>query len=233
VRRFESQAVARSEPGPLRVVLADHDPLVRRLLARTLREPGGAEILGEAADGREAVELAVAHLPDVLLMDIAMPDVDGITATREVRVRAPAVRIVLLMLNDDEDAAIEALRAGAVGIIAKRVNLGSLARALEAARAGEAVFPRSLGMRILEEVRAVAGRPGMRPVYSPLTDREWQVLDLMCQGAGTDAIAEALVLSVATVRSHIKSVLRKLGVRSRQEAIARGLALSDPRSAAR
>jgi len=130
------------------------------------------------------------------------------------------VRVVMLTSSDSEEVGLMTLRAGASGFLCKSVGLDALPRALRCARDGEAVVSRQLTMRLIEGMRRVReDGAGMRPIRSPLTPREWEVLDLLCQERSTDDIADTLVLSVETVRSHIKSVLRKLGVRSRQEAI--------------
>jgi NarL family two-component system response regulator LiaR len=149
-----------------------------------------------------------------------MPGIDGIAATRQIVAQTPDVRVVMLTSSDSEDIGLLTLRAGAAGFLNKSVGVDALPRALRCARDGEAVVSRQLTMRLIEGMRRVReDGAGMRPIRSPLTPREWEVLDLLCQQRSTDDIADTLVLSVETVRSHIKSVLRKLGVRSRQEAI--------------
>ncbi len=204
---------------PLRVIVADDDPLARRML-RDVLQLGGITVIAEAASGREAVELALYYRPDVVVMDLIMPGVDGLAATRQIAEAAPEIRIVVLTSSEDDEVGLMTLRAGATGILGKDVGTEALIRALERAHAGEAVVSRRMTMRIIEDLRSARpDRAGMRPVRSPLTSREWEVLDLLCQEHGTEAIADELVVSVETVRSHIKSVLRKLGVASRQEAV--------------
>jgi DNA-binding NarL/FixJ family response regulator len=153
-------------------------------------------------------------------MDLVMPDVDGIQATRRILAREPDVEIVILTSSDDDDVGLVGLRAGASGFLNKRAGVDALPRALRGAVAGEAVVSRRLTMRLVDTMRRT--RPdgtGIRPVRSRLTPREWEVLDLLCTGQSTDEIAATLVLSSETVRSHIKNLLRKLGVSSRQEAV--------------
>jgi two-component system, NarL family, response regulator LiaR len=212
-------AVEAPEDGPLRVIIADDDPLTRRALRDVLQE-AGVVVIAEAGGGREAVELSRYYRPDVVVMDLVMPGVDGLQATRQIVEQAPDVRVVMLTSSDSEEVGLTTLRAGAAGFLGKSVGLEALPRALRCARAGEAVVSRAMTMRLVEEMRRVReDGMGMRPIHSPLTTREWEVLDLLCQDRTTDDIAETLVLSVETVRSHVKAVLRKLDVRSRQDAV--------------
>ena len=207
--------------APLRVIIADDDALARRVLRDAL-QADGVVVIADAADGREAVELAVHYKPDVIVMDVSMPHMDGLEATRTIVGRLPGTKIVMLTASDDLELGLVALRAGAVGFMSKTSPPESLPQALRAARAGEAVVSRRMTMALVDLVRRVRDDgAGMRPVRSPLTAREWEVLDLLCEGQSTDGVADALFLSDETVRSHVKNILRKLGVRSRQEAIER------------
>jgi two-component system, NarL family, response regulator LiaR len=210
----------RAHHQPLRVIVADDDPLARRVVRDAL-ETGGLVVVAEAGNGREAVELSLYYKPDVILMDLVMPDMDGIQATRRILAREPELEIVILTSTDDDEVGLAGLRAGASGYLSKRVGVETLPRALHSAVAGEAVVSRRLTTRLVDSMRRM--RPdgaGIRPVRSRLTPREWEVLDLLCAGKSTDDIADALVLSAETVRSHIKNLLRKLGVSSRQAAVA-------------
>lgn len=205
---------------PLRVIVADDDALVRRVVRDALQR-AGIVVIAEAGTGREAIELTLYYKPDVVLMDLVMPGVDGIAATREIVAALPEIKVVVLSSSDDDELGLLSLRTGACGYLTKTVDVDSLPRALRAASEGEAVVPRRLTNRLVDAVRRVReDGAGLRPVRSPLTAREWEVLDLLCQGLSTEEIADALVLSAETVRSHVKSVLRKLGVSSRREAIA-------------
>ena len=220
--------------APLRVIVADDDPLARRVVRDAL-EAGGIVVIAEASTGREAVELSLYYKPDVVLMDLVMPDGDGIQATRRIVAREPGVEVVILTSSDDDEVGIVGLRAGASGFLNKRAGVEALPRALRGAAAGEAVVSRRMTMRLVDSMRrAPADGAGLRPVRSRLTPREWEVLDLLCAGQSTDEIADTLVLSAETVRSHIKNLLRKLGVSSRREAVEEarrlraGLAVVDP-----
>jgi NarL family two-component system response regulator LiaR len=206
---------------PLKAVIADDDALARRMV-RDVLQRAGISVVAEAHDGREATELVRYHRPDLVLLDVIMPHTDGIAATRRIVSERPGQIVILLTHADDEDLGVLGLRAGATGYLSKDVDLEALPRALEGALSGEAVISRSLAMRVIEQLRQVPeGGRGMRPVQSPLTSREWQVLDLLCEQRTTEQIADVLVLSPETVRTHVKSILRKLDVRTRQEAVVR------------
>lgn len=219
MRHMPEEADGARHDVALRVIVADDDPLARRVVRDAL-EAGGIIVIAEAANGREAVELSLYYKPDIVLMDLVMPEFDGIQATRRILAREPDVEVVILTSSDDDEVGIVGLRAGASGFLNKRAGVEALPRALRGAVAGEALVSRRLTMRLVDTIRRTrADGAGIRPVRSRLTPREWEVLDLLCDGQSTDEIADALVLSSETVRSHIKNLLRKLGVRSRQAAV--------------
>jgi DNA-binding NarL/FixJ family response regulator len=206
--------------GPVRVIVADDDPLARKMIKEALQR-AGIVVIAEAQNGRQAVDLARHYHPDVVLMDVIMPGLDGIAATRRIVQENPQQVVVILTTADDDEIGLLGLRAGARGFLAKDVDVDILPQALHGALNGEAAISRRLGMRLVEQVRMVPDGPGgMRPVKSPLTPREWEVLDLLAQTKTTDQIAEQLVLASETVRSHVKNILRKLDARSREEAVA-------------
>jgi two-component system, NarL family, response regulator LiaR len=206
----------------LRAVIADDDPFARRVIKDVLTK-SGVLVVAEARDGREAVEFVLYYRPDVVIMDVVMPGLDGIVATRKILKIIPDQLVIVLTGADDEDdqLGLLALRAGAAGFISKEVDIDALPRALAGVRVGEAAISRRLTKRVIEQLRgAPGGSYGMRPVKSPLTAREWEVIDLLKATRSTDEIAADLVLSTETVRSHVKNILRKLKVRSREEAVA-------------
>ena len=208
--------------APVRAVIADDDPFARRVIKEVL-QGAGIRVVAEAANGRQAVEYVLYYRPDVIVMDVVMPELDGIMATRQIIKQIPDQLIIVLTGAGDEDdeLGMQALRAGAAGFLSKDVDIEALPRALEGARSGEAAVSRKMTKRLIERLRhAPSGATGMRPVKSPLTPREWEVIDLLQSGKSTDEIAQTLVLSTETVRSHVKNILRKLDVRSREEAVA-------------
>jgi DNA-binding NarL/FixJ family response regulator len=210
-----------SEVEALRAIVADDDPFARRVIKEALQS-AGIVVVAEARTGRQAVELALYYRPDVVLMDVVMPEMDGILATRRILKELPDQIVVILTgADDDDEIGIHALRAGAAGFLSKDLDVDALPRALHGARTGEAVISRRMAMRLIEQVRrSPEGVAGMRPVLSPLTPREWEVIDLLRAGRTTEQIAEDLVLATETVRSHIKNLMRKLDVRSRGAAVA-------------
>jgi DNA-binding NarL/FixJ family response regulator len=210
-----------ADTAPIRVLVADDDPFARRIIRNALQDAGMA-VVAEAGTGGQAVELTLFYNPDVVLMDIVMPELDGISATRKI-VKVRPDQIVILLTSADDDVGIAGLQAGASGFLNKDLNVDALPRAILGATAGEAAISRSLGTLLVKQLRRrpPVGAVGMRPVRSSLSSREWEVLDLLCEQKTTDEIARELFLSSETVRSHIKAIFRKLNVNSRQEAVAR------------
>lgn len=208
-----------SADQPIRVVVADDDPLARRAVTDVLRA-AGMTVIGEAASGYEAIELCRHYRPDVVLLDLMMPDTDGLQALEVLGAETPEVRAVAFTSSDDQSLGMLALRLGAAGFLTKGTSLDALPRILRGVVRGEAAVSRHLTMRLVEHLRAEPAANGMRPVRSVLTPREWEVLDLLAAGRETKEVAEDLVLSIETVRSHLKRIYRKLNVDSRAAAIA-------------
>lgn len=203
---------------PLNVVVIDHDAIVRRAIVSALAE-GDILTVAETASGREGVRSAADLAPAVVIVDPELPDIAGLDLIAALRRDAPRTAILLLTTVEDDEFAIRALREGASGFLSKRFSLDALARIVRSISSGEAVVTRALTMRLIERLRAMPETgAGLRPVRSALSSREWEVLDLICAGAGTREIAVDLELSVETVRSHVKRILRKLGAHTRDEA---------------
>jgi DNA-binding NarL/FixJ family response regulator len=205
---------------PLRVIVADDDSFARRMIKDALNK-AGIQVIAEAGNGRDAVELTLFYRPDVVLMDVVMPALDGIGATRMILSKRPEQIVVLLTSAPEDEMGLLGLRAGAAGFLTKDVDVAELPNALLDAIKGDAVMSGHLGRRLVETLRESAtGAPGLRPVKSPLTAREWEVIDLLFGGETTEQMAQSLVLSTETVRSHIKNIMRKLGVNTRADAVA-------------
>jgi two-component system, NarL family, response regulator LiaR len=209
-------------PGdaPPRVIIADDDPFARRVIKSALQS-GGMTVIAEAKTGREAVQLALHYRPELVVMDVVMPELDGILATRQILAVDPAQLVVVLTAADEDEFGLLALRAGAVGFLSKDGDIEGLARALHGVREGEAAISREMTRRLIERLRGGADRTsGLRPIKSPLTPREWEVIELLKPNRTPDHVAETLVISPETVRSHIKNIMRKLDVHTRADAVA-------------
>lgn len=201
------------------VVLADDQDLVRTGL-RALLEARGFAILAEAEHGRAAVEAARRERPDVLVMDIRMPVMDGIAATREIVAAGLPARILVLTTYDLDEYVYEALRAGAAGFMLKATPPDRLAEAIEVVAAGEALLAPSVTRRLIaEHVKRPRPATGVPTPLRALTDREREVLVLVARGRSNDEIAESLVVSLATVKTHVNRILGKLDLRSRAQAV--------------
>lgn len=202
--------------GSVRVLVADDHPIVRGGLIALLDTLDGVEVVGQAGTGREAVRAAVEHRPDVVVMDLRMPDLDGVEATRLIRDRLPGVAVLVLTMFDEDVLVEGALAAGARGYLLKGAAGAEIERAIRTVAAGDTVLSRSVAERVL-------GRVGAAPAVHTLglTPREREVLDLIARGLGNATIAARLHLSPKTVGNHISAIFTKLGVATRAEAIVR------------
>lgn len=205
------------------MIIADADPLARRAVRDCLQNDAGLIVAAEATDGVEAVELGLHYRPELMLIEYALPRLDGVEVTSRIKDAAPEINVVLFAVERDGDIQMRALRAGASGFISKNTEIDIVGQILRAVARGEAAISRKLTMSVIEHLRLLPedGR-GMRPVKSPLTNREWEVLDLISSGYSTRDIADQLCLTEATVYSHSKRILKKLGVHSRPEAVIVG-----------
>jgi NarL family two-component system response regulator LiaR len=214
-----SAGVEPLRPAAPRVVIADDDAVFRSGVRAALQD-AGIIVIAEADNGRDAIDLAVHFRPDVVLMDVVMVGMDGIAATRAITTRAPEVQVVLLTSSHDAELGMIGLRAGADGHLVKGIELDDLVTAVRRAAGGDPVLAPAVARRLIERLRALPdGGLGVRPVRSSLTSREWEVLDLLCAGLTVDEVSDRLVVARDTVRTHVKRILRKLGVHSQAEAI--------------
>jgi DNA-binding NarL/FixJ family response regulator len=202
------------------VLIADDHPLTRDALA-SLLEGNGFDVIGEAGDGRQAIEQARELQPELVLLDLSMPDLDGLGALPELRTAAPGSAVVVLTASGTEDNLLAAIRAGAAGYLLKTEPPERLVEFLRGVARGEAALSGSVATRLLERVREGREHEGGVPdrIAELLSAREVEVLLLLDDHLGTDEIAERLFISEHTVRSHVKSLLHKLGVSSRREAL--------------
>jgi len=201
----------------IRVVVVDDHQIVRDGLVSLLGALDGVTVAGEAADGRDALHVVDETVPDVVVMDIQMPRLDGIEATRRITARHPGVRVVMLTMNEDDDTVLSAIRAGASGYLLKGSGAEEVLNAIRAAYAGGMVFGAALAGRV---AALFSGRSQAAPVPFPeLTDRERTVLDLLAAGRSNDAIARELYVSSKTVRNTVSSVYAKLHAPDRAAAI--------------
>jgi DNA-binding NarL/FixJ family response regulator len=205
--------------GPVRVVVADDHPVVRAGLVALLSSLPDVEVVATATDGAEAVREVVTNHPDVALLDLNMPELDGIAATREIGRVAPGVGVLVLTMYDDDDSVFAAMRAGARGYLVKGVEQDDLVRAIRSVAAGEAIFGPGVAERVLGFLTAPA--PRTDPLFPELTAREHQILDLIAAGLRNAAIAEQMAIAPKTVANNVSSILAKLQVADRAQAIVR------------
>ena len=211
-----------AEQPEIRVVVVDDHQIMRDGLVALLGALPGMRVVGTAADGREAIHLASEQAPDVVVMDISMPQVDGIEATRFIVGRDPGVRVVMLTMNEDDDMVLDAIRAGASGYLLKGSGATEVERAIRAAADGGMVFGASLAGRVAAFFSgAAAAPPAEHDAFPDLTDRERAVLDLLAQGRSNDQIAAAMFVSGKTVRNTVSSIYAKLHATGRADAIVK------------
>jgi DNA-binding NarL/FixJ family response regulator len=205
----------------LRVLIVDDQALVRSGFRLILETREDLEVVGEAEDGREAVELGRKLSPDVILMDVRMPNVDGVEATRRLAAAGSKARVLILTTFDLDEYVYEAIRAGASGFLLKDVQPAQLVEAIRVVAAGEALLAPSVTRRLLDHFadRLPGAQPQRPAELDRLTERELEILTLLAGGLSNAELAEQLFLSETTVKTHVSSVLRKLGLRDRVQAV--------------
>jgi two-component system, NarL family, response regulator LiaR len=207
----------------IRVLIADDHALVREGTRRMLEQEGDMEVVGEAGDGEETVKLACELKPDVAIVDIAMPKLDGIEATKQIKERCPSVTILILSAYDDDQFIFSLLEAGAAGYLLKSVRSRELVDAVRAVHAGESVLHPSIAKKVLNRFVSTGGKPQAAKPAEVLSDREKEILRLATKGLSNADIAKELYLSVRTVQGHLGHIFNKLQVGSRTEAVVRAL----------
>ncbi|MDP9865613.1 MULTISPECIES: response regulator [Streptosporangium] len=204
---------------PIRVLLADDHPVYRDGLAALLGSMPGIEVVGTAATGLEAVERAAELQPDVVVMDVRMPELDGIEATRRVAADSPHIGVVMLTMSEEDATLFAAMRAGARGYLLKGANQAEIGRAITSVAHGEAIFGPAIARRVAEFF--AGGPPADDGAFPQLTPREREILSLVAAGRSNAQIASALFLSQKTVRNNVSNIFAKLHVADRAEAIVR------------
>jgi DNA-binding NarL/FixJ family response regulator len=216
-------------PDPARLLIADDHDLIRDGLRGMLGGEPGFEVVGEATNGREALELCRRLVPDLVLMDVRMPEMDGLEATRAVKREHPEIGVLVVTMHDNPDYLFEAVKGGAAGYVLKDASRDELIAAIRQALDGELPMDPDLAARLLrrlaDEARGRARDPSRPSPELPLTPRELEVLELLTQGQTNHGIARSLVVSTGTVRMHVKRVIAKLGVSDRTQAAVRAFEL--------
>ena len=206
--------------SPVRVLIADDQELFREGLHTLLSVQPDLQVVGEARNGEEALRLAAILKPDVILMDLRMPLLGGVAATRRLKNTQPESKVIVLTTFDDDEDLFEGLRAGAVGYLLKDVSSEKLVEAIQAVARGESFLQSSVASKVIAEFARLSPHPSSEAqgLVEPLSERELDILRLLSQGASNKEIADRLVITVGTVKNHVTNILAKLGVRDRMQA---------------
>ena len=202
----------------IRVLICDDHALFRRGLIMVLESEKGIEVVAEAEDGEEAVRKCEDAAPDVVLMDVRMPRMSGIEATRAIAEAVPTAKILMLTVSDDEEDLYEAVKAGATGYLLKEISIEEVANAIRAVVTGQSLISPSMASKLLNEFNNLAKQAQQKVLVPKLTERELQVLKLVAQGMSNREVAEDLFISENTVKNHVRNILEKLHLHSRVEA---------------
>jgi DNA-binding NarL/FixJ family response regulator len=205
--------------APIRVLVADDQTLIREGLETLLGLMPGLQVVGAARDGEEAVRLVAEHRPDVVLMDLRMPRLDGVEATRRIAAQWPGTRVIALTTYADDDSIFGVLEAGAMGYLTKDAGAQAIAQAIRTVHQGEALLDPAVQARVIRQLRTAPATPAPAALPPDLTQREAEVLALIGQGLNNQEIARRLVVSEATVKTHINNLFSKIGVRDRAQAV--------------
>ena len=207
----------------IRIIVADDHAIVRQGYCNLLEKEVDMEVVAQAGDGEEAVRLAVELSPDILILDIAMPKMDGIEVTRQIKSRCPNIKVLVLSAYDDNQFVFSLLEAGAAGYLLKSIHRRELVAAIRTVREGESVLHPSIARKVLNRFVSTTNKPVGQESLGLLSEREIEVLKLMARGVSNKQIAGTLNLSIRTIQGHLSQIFQKLGVNSRTEALVRAL----------
>ncbi len=216
-------SIDQSESRKITVLLADDHPLLRQALKSLLEKEDDFEIVAEAGDGEEAARLATELRPDVVIMDISMPKLDGLEATRQIKAACPETAVLALTVHNDDQSILEILQAGAAGYLVKSVFGDEVVQAIRAVVTGDMVLSPSIGQRLLKYAARYPTKPVLLKAGEKLSTRELEILKLTAKGMMNKDIALSLGLELRTVKGHLSNIFSKLGVGSRTEAVITGL----------
>lgn len=229
---MSDQHLAANESNPARIILTDDHDLVRAGLKAMLSNVEGLRIVGEASNGREAVEACGNLRPDLMLMDVRMPEMDGLAATREIKKRWPKVGVLILTVHENQDYLLEALKAGAAGYVLKDAPRTQLVASVRSVLNGESALDQKLATQLLQRLASdlpaqtkSSAKPKPSDSSETLTPRETEVLQLLAHGLSNQEVSRELVVSVGTAKNHVQHIISKLGVSDRTQAVVRGLEL--------
>ena len=206
-----------------KIILADDHPLLLKSLRDLLVKEGDFEIVAEAGDGEEAVRLTIEMQPDIVIMDISMPNMDGLEATRQIKERCPNVAVLVLTVHTEDDSILDILPAGAAGYLVKSVYTDEVIHSIHAVLSGEMVLSPSIGQRLLKHAARYPIKPVKLEPGEKLSTRELEILKLTARGMSNKDIASALGINIRTVKAHLGEIFSKMGVASRTEAVITGL----------
>lgn len=207
----------------IKIIVADDHTVLREGTRKILEEEPDMEVIAEAYDGEEAVRLATELKPDIVLMDIAMPKLDGIEATKQIKHACPNVNVLILSAHDDDQFVFKLLQAGAAGYLLKTVHTQELISGVRSVYQGESVLHPTIARKVLSRIAMTSGKPLNMMTPGEMTEREMGLLKLMTRGLTNKEIAGELGLSIRTVQGHVAQIFNKLGVSSRTEAVVHGL----------
>ena len=222
-KRASTVTTAQRQSGKTKIVLADDHPLLRKALKDLLAKENDFEIAGEAGDGQEAVRLATEISPNIVIMDISMPNMDGLEATQQIKATCPDVAVLVLTVHTDDECILEILQAGAAGYLIKSAFGDEVVQAVRAVVTGEMVLSHAIGQRLMKQAARYPTRPILLEAGEKLSTRELEILKLTARGMSNKNIAQALGIKLRTVKGHLADIFSKLRVASRTEAVIAGL----------